>query len=153
MYPSIEAASPEAIKTFQEEKLRTLMGYLDSHSAFYQKRFKDAGVQASEIRTLEDLQKLPVTTKDDLHKYNDEFICVPREKIVDYITTSGTLGDPVTFTMTQQDLDRLAYNEYISFLCADGSPSDIYQLMVTLDRRFMAGLAYFLGLKKMGAGV
>ncbi len=153
IYPSIEAASPEAIKTFQEEKLRTLMGYLDAHSTFYQKRFREAGMKASEIRTLEDLRKLPVTTKDDLHKYNDEFICVPREKIVDYITTSGTLGDPVTFTMTQQDLDRLAYNEYISFLCADGSPTDIYQLMVTLDRRFMAGLAYFLGLKKMGAGV
>ena len=55
--------------------------------------------------------------------------------------------------MTENDLERLAYNEYISFLCAGGSPTDIYQLMVTMDRRFMAGLAYFSGIRKIGAGV
>ncbi|MGE5424074.1 MAG: phenylacetate--CoA ligase family protein, partial [Syntrophothermus sp.] len=46
-----------------------------------------------------------------------------------------------------------AYNEAISFTCADGSPSDIYQLMTTIDRRFMAGLAYFMGIRMMGAGI
>ncbi len=59
----------------------------------------------------------------------------------------------MTFPLTDKDLDRLAYNEYISFVCADGDPDDIFQLMTTLDRRFMAGLAYFLGIRKLGAGV
>jgi phenylacetate-CoA ligase len=47
----------------------------------------------------------------------------------------------------------LAYNEKISLECAGGTKEDIYQLMTTLDRRFMAGLAYFLGIKEMRAGV
>jgi phenylacetate-CoA ligase len=100
-----------------------------------------------------DLAAIPVTTKEMLQKNNMDFLCVERSKIIDYITTSGTLGEPVTFTMTENDLERLAYNEYISFLCAGGSPTDIYQLMVTMDRRFMAGLAYFSGIRKIGAGV
>jgi phenylacetate-CoA ligase len=55
--------------------------------------------------------------------------------------------------MTNKDLDRLAYNEEISFGCANITDKDIVQLMVTLDRRFMAGMAYFLGLKNIGAGM
>ena len=51
------------------------------------------------------------------------------------------------------DLERLAYNECNSFKCSDGNPDDIYQLMVTLDRRFMAGLAYFMGVRKLGASI
>ena len=74
-------------------------------------------------------------------------------KIIDYITTSGTLGDPVTFGCTDKDLDRLAYNEMKSFSCAGVKPGNIVQLMTTLDKRFMAGLAYFLGIRKLGASV
>ncbi|HTE11362.1 MAG TPA: AMP-binding protein, partial [Chitinophagaceae bacterium] len=51
------------------------------------------------------------------------------------------------------DLQRLAFNEYSSFLCADGKPADIYQLMLTLDRQFMAGMAYYAGIRKLGAGI
>jgi phenylacetate-CoA ligase len=63
------------------------------------------------------------------------------------------LGDPVTFGCTEKDLQRLAYNEKKSFECAGVKPGDIVQLMTTLDKRFMAGLAYFLGLRELGAGV
>ena len=102
---------------------------------------------------MSDLRHIPVTTKDHLQQNNEAFICVPKENIVDYITTSGTMGDPVTFAMTDKDLDRLAYNEAISFTCADGGKGDIYQLMTTIDRRFMAGLAYFLGIRMLGASI
>ena len=82
-----------------------------------------------------------------------EILRVPREKVIDYITTSGTMGDPVTFGCTEKDLQRLAYNEKKSFECAGVGPGSIVQLMVTLDKRFMAGLAYFLGIRELGAGV
>lgn len=72
---------------------------------------------------------------------------------MDYITTSGTLGDPVTFGCTDADLERLAYNEMKSFSCAGLKPGNIVQLMTTLDKRFMAGLAYFLGVRKLGASI
>ena len=152
-FPEIERASAEDIRSFQNRKLDELLTYLQCYSPFYSEIFRINRIEISNIRTLDDLTHLPVTTKKDLQERNQDFFCVPRDKIVDYITTSGTLGDPVTFAMTDKDLDRLAYNEAISFTCAGGSSKDIYQLMTTLDRRFMAGLAYFLGIRKMGASV
>ena len=152
-FPEIERSPSEEIKKFQESKLQQQLLYLSANSKFYADLFERNKVNINRVKTIEDLVHIPPTTKEDLQKRNEEFICVPKQSIIDYITTSGTLGDPVTFAMTDKDLDRLAYNEAISFTCADGSPSDIYQLMTTIDRRFMAGLAYFMGIRLMGAGV
>jgi phenylacetate-CoA ligase len=153
LYPEIQTLSPSEVKELQERKLQELISYVNTNSRFYKERFAQFGIDYSEIKTLHDLQKIPVTTKDDLYQRNNDFICVDPEKIIDYVTTSGTLGDPVTFVLTDKDLERLAYNEHMSLACAEGSNKEIYQLMTTIDRRFMAGMAYFLGLKRMGAGV
>ena len=149
----IQFAAPEEIKKFQEERLREELRYLADHSRFYQAMFRNESVDIRDIRTLEDLRQLPVTTKKDLQQQNDDFLCVSRREVIDYVTTSGTLGDPVTFALTEEDLDRLAYNEALSFATVGCTPDDIIQLMVTIDRRFMAGLAYFLGARKLGCGV
>ena len=151
--PCIETQPTAIIKQFQEKKLAVALAYLSDHSAFYQRMFNEHRIDIKKIRTLEDLTAVPFTDKSDLQTHNKDFICVPQHKIVDYITTSGTLGDPVTFAMTDADLDRLAYNEQISFQCAGAKPGDIFQLMTTIDKRFMAGLAYFLGIRKLGAGI
>ncbi|HRG38328.1 MAG TPA: AMP-binding protein [Bacteroidia bacterium] len=153
MLPKIETTTLQEQKKYQEQQLPVLLEYLQKNSRFYAASFQKNKIDISKIKTLEDLQQLPVTTKDDIQHNNDDFICVPPVKIIDYITTSGTLGDPVTFPLTDKDLERLAYNEYISFVCAGATSDDIFQLMTTLDRRFMAGLAYFLGIRKLGAGV
>ncbi|MBB6370984.1 phenylacetate--CoA ligase family protein [Chryseobacterium shigense] len=152
-YPAIEKSGIEEIKKFQEQKLQELMPYLETHSPFYQKLFKENNINPADIRTLEDLQKIPTTTKNDLQQYNHDFFCITPDKIVDYSTTSGTLGDPVTFGLSDGDLERLAYNEAISFACAGIQKGDVVQMITTIDKRFMAGLAYFLGLRKMGASV
>lgn len=153
LFPDIERQDANVIKHFQEEKLRETLAYLNTQSPFYKQHFKKHHIDISRIKTLEDLRSIPVTTKDDIQLSNDDFLCVPRNKVIDYVTTSGTLGDPVTFAMTEKDLQRLAYNEAISFVCAGGQSSDVYQLMTTIDRRFMAGLAYFMGIRMMGAGI
>ncbi|MCD9854043.1 AMP-binding protein [Epilithonimonas sp. JDS] len=138
---------------FQEEKLREQLQYLNEKSPYYQKLFKDHNIDINEIRTLEDLVKIPTTSKNDIQANNQDFFCVPHSEIVDYSTTSGTLGDPVTFGLSDKDLERLAYNEAISFACAGIQKGDVVQMITTIDKRFMAGLAYFLGLRKMGASV
>lgn len=153
MIPKIELADPSEIKASQEEQLVKALDYVSKNSPYYKRLFEAQNISVSDIKTLEDLQKLPVTTKADLQQFNDDFLCVPQNEIIDYATTSGTLGDPVTFGMTDGDLERLAYNEAISFDCAGIAAGDIVQLMTTIDRRFMAGLAYFLGLRKMKVGV
>jgi len=153
MRPNIEFQPPSDIKSFQEQKLAEQLIFLYENSRFYQDLFRKNNIDITKIKTLEDLTLIPVTNKDDLQERNEDFICVPKNRIIDYITTSGTLGDPVTFAMTDHDLERLAYNEAISFAVADGNAEDTYQLMTTIDRRFMAGLAYFLGVRKLGAGI
>jgi phenylacetate-CoA ligase len=153
MTPEIEKASRAEIKLFQEKELRKLLLYLDEHSVFYKRLFKEHNIAIETISTLEDLAKIPLTTKEQLQRNNDDFLCVPRERIIDYVTTSGTLGEPVTFALTDNDLERLAYNEAIAFDCVGVGKDDVMQLMTTMDRRLMAGLAYFLGARKLGAGI
>lgn len=149
----IEYKSTEEIKQFQEELLAIALRYLNENSVYYKRMFRKWDIDIEKIKTIEDLVKIPFTEKKDLQLFNEDFLCCPKEKVIDYITTSGTLGDPVTFGCTDSDLDRLAYNEKKSFECAGVKPGNIVQLMTTLDKRFMAGLAYFLGIRKLGASV
>lgn len=151
LIPKIETASAKEIQAFQDQKLARQLIYLSEFSPYYKTVFKKNNIDIDTIKTVDDLVKLPVTTKTDLQEHNDEFFCVPKSKIIDYVTTSGTLGKPVTFGLTEKDLERLTYNEAISLACAGIQNGDVVQLMTTLDRRFMAGLAYFLGLRKIGA--
>jgi phenylacetate-CoA ligase len=142
-----------SIKNRQEQQLRETIAYVAQHSSFYKKLFHQQSIVPAAIQTIADLQRLPFTTKDDLQSENKDFICVSADKIIDYVTTSGTLGEPVTIVMTEKDLERLAINECESLRCTGGSEKEIYQLMTTMDRRFMAGLAYFMGARKLGAGI
>jgi phenylacetate-CoA ligase len=151
--PEIETQPPAQVKSFQEEKLKSLLQHLALNSPFYKKLFSEHNINVDEVNTLEDLHNLPTTSKDDLQKHNWDFLCVPRNEIAEYTSTSGTMGKPVTVALTQNDLQRLAYNECISFACASGTSDDVYQLMLTLDRQFMAGIAYYQGIQKLGASV
>lgn len=152
-YPEIEFQPLDVIKKYQEERLVETIKYLNENSPYYKRLFAENHIDISKINTIESLQGIPFTEKNDLQRYNDDFLCVPKEKIVDYITTSGTTGEPVVFACSEKDLQRLAYNEKISFMCAGLRSGNILQLMTTMDKRFMAGLAYFLGIRELGASI
>ncbi|HLV24295.1 MAG TPA: AMP-binding protein [Moheibacter sp.] len=151
--PEIETKSPQEIKAFQEDLLKKQLVYLKQNSPYYAHLFRNENIDIESILSLEDLAKLPLTTKDELQKYNEKFLCVPKYEVADYVSTSGTSGDPVLVALTDEDLDRLAYNESLSYQCAGLDKNSVLQLTTTLDRRFMAGLAYFLGARKAGIGV
>jgi phenylacetate-CoA ligase len=154
MYKPEAAYQPKnTVQLMQEEKLQQLLAYLNTHSPFYKEFFAIHTIDIATIKTLNDLKKIPFTTKEHLQQRNNDFLCVPQNEVIEYSSTSGTLGSPVTIALTENDLNRLAYNEYCSFTCADGSANDIYQLMLTLDRQFMAGMAYYSGIRKIGAGI
>ena len=151
--PETAFLSKEEITALQEKKLQETIAYLNEHSPFYKEFFSKARFNPSGIKTMEDLSVIPVTIKEDLQQRNEDFLCVPRNKIIEYSSTSGTLGNPVTIMLTENDLARLACNEYASFVSTEGSVNDIYQIMLTLDRQFMAGMAYYSGIHKLGAGI
>jgi phenylacetate-CoA ligase len=148
---NIEFQTTEEIRSMQQQRLADLLKYVSVHSSYYQNLFQQYHINPDKI-SLDNLHELPFTTKDNLACSNDDFLCVDKNQIADFVTTSGTMSDPVTFYLTSADLDRLAYNEAISLQCADGSSNDIFQLMTTIDKLFMAGIAYYLGIRKLGAG-
>lgn len=147
--PEIERKSEREIRLFQEKRLKILLDYLEKNSLFYRNHFERSGISPKKIEHLEDLEAIPPTRKQDLQERANDFLCVKQEKIIDYLTTSGTSGDPVIYAMTENDLKRLAYNEYLGFTCADCTRHEVFQLMTTIDRRFMAGMAYFLGSRRL----
>lgn len=152
-YPDLQFSSVREIKSFQNLALRDNLNYIASESPYYKRLFVQEGIDVLKIRSIEDLKYLPTTNKSVLQQHNKDFFAVPQEDIIDYTTTSGTLGRPVVVPLSENDLTRLAYNERNSFTTAGLCRQDILQLMLTLDKRFMAGMAYFLGARDMGMGV
>ena len=136
----------------QWQRIQQQLSYTFRTSKFYQEAWKQYSIQVDSITSYEDFSKLPITTKEQLQQYNEDFISIPQEQIIDHVTTSGTLGEPVSYYLNEYDLERLAENESRSFKLAGITRQDKVLITTTLDRRFMAGMAYFLGLRKLGAG-
>lgn len=133
------------------KELQGLLAYLTANSPFYKEILAGHTELADNIGQLSDLRQFPFTTKQDVQERYRDFLCVPRSAVKEYMATSGTMGKPVTIALSDSDLERLAYNEHQSFLCADGHAGETYQLALTLDRQFMAGIAYYSGIRAMGA--
>jgi len=142
----------ESDQKTQWQKIQQQLSYTFRTSKFYQEAWQQNSIQVDNILSYEEFSKLPITTKEQLQQYNEDFISIPQEDIIDHVTTSGTLGEPVSFYLNEHDLDRLAENESRSFKLAGITNHDKVLITTTLDRRFMAGMAYFLGLRKLGAG-
>lgn len=99
------------------------------------------------------LASVPLLEKQTLSERNLDFLCVPRERVVEIVTTSGTTGNPLLWMLTEADVKRLAVNEQLSFGCAGLTARDTVLVAVALDRCFMAGMAYWLGLRETGCGI
>lgn len=145
--------NPESISKEQWKLFKAQLDYIAKNSPYYHGLFEKMDISPGDIASFEDLHKLPLTSKEQLQKFNKDFISIPEDDIIDFVTTSGTLGSPVNFALNDADLERLAENEYRSFKIAGLQRTDKVQITTTLDRRFMAGMAYFLGLRKLGAGI
>lgn len=128
------------------------LAYAKKNSPFYAEKLVDIHL-SKEIVNEDFLLSIPFTTKEDLSQRNRDFLAVQISKVAEYVTTSGTSGDPVTIFLTKNDLLRLAQNEKASLSCTGADSNDIFQLMTTIDRQFMAGLAYYLGVQEMDAGM
>ncbi len=132
------------------QQLQKAISYLSNKSPFYQQWIQTQKVLPLQILEVAHLSQLATVSKKDFAENNFDFLCCERQQIADYCTTSGTTGAPVTIALTPNDLLRLAHNEAHTFQLAQLSNSDICMLMLTLDRQFMAGIAYYEGLRLLG---
>lgn len=143
--------SAMARENYWLKALNEHIAYLRKNSWYYKDQLVWAGPEASELEELSDIKNFPFTEKDDIASRNQDFLCVPMEKVRDIVTTSGTLGGSVASFLTEKDLNRLGENEAGSYRLAGCTSEDTFQLLTTIDKRFMAGLAYFLGSNVLGA--
>ena len=141
----------EAMTCIGWQGVKETLSYVFAHSRYYQRIFQEINAQPEDFSDLESFRAFPLTTKQDLAKNLRDFWCVEEKQIVDISTTSGTTGHPTLYPMTYADVERLGVNEYLSFRCAGLDENDSVILAVTMDRCFMAGLAYYEGLTRIGA--
>jgi phenylacetate-CoA ligase len=130
----------------QQRRWYEAIAYVRAHSPFYRELFRDAPARPAP-------GDLPTTDKRMLSEHNAGLLCVPRERVVEVVSTSGTTGHPLVWMLTEPDMRRLALNEKLSFECAGFSAEDTVLVAVALDRCFIAGLAYTLGLRELGCAV
>lgn len=145
-----EFCSSDEIRFLQESRLRSHLEYVAMHSPFYRAMFRERGIDVAGI-TMDSLASLPLTDKTILGEQNDSFLAAPMSKIVDIVLSSGTTGKSTKVMYTENDLRRLAYNEEISFASCGLNADDVVLLTCTIDRCFIAGLAYFSGVRSLGA--
>lgn len=119
---------------------------------FYRQRLAALELEPARF-SLADLASLPLTSRHDLEAAPSAFLAAPPERQIDLALTSGSTGAPILVPYTAGDLDRLAFNEQLNFWGAGIRAHDRILLCVTLDRCFVAGLAYYQGLVKLGATV
>ncbi len=122
-------------------------------SPFYRKRLRDLAINIDDITSVAGLAGLPLTERRDLDRADNAFHAAPDSAMADIALTSGTTGNSVVVPYTAQDLKRLAFNETMAFWGAGIRPTDRILICVTLDRCFIAGLAYYSGLIELGASV
>ncbi|MEM2922029.1 MAG: phenylacetate--CoA ligase [Candidatus Bathyarchaeia archaeon] len=103
--PTIEKMPKKELTKLQRKKLRNILSYVYKHSAFYRRRFDNFEVKPDDIKSIEDLKKLPFTVKNDFREtYPTGMFCVPQSQILRYHASSGTTGKPTLVSYTKNDI-------------------------------------------------
>lgn len=149
LHPELETLDRQGIEALQLERLQKTVKHC-MNSPFYKKRFEENGLTPESIRSLEDLQKIPFTTKQDLRdNYPFGLASVPLEKAVRLHSSSGTTGNPTVILHTQKDLDEWA-NAVARCLHMVGlRPGDVFQNSSGYGM-FTGGLGFQYGAERLG---
>ena len=147
--PEAETMSVEQLRELQLERLQHTVRHC-MNSPFYREKFQELGITPDDIRSLEDVRKLPFTSKDDLREhYPFGLACVPLKDCVRLHSSSGTTGNPTVVLHTQKDLEEWA-NAVARCLWMVGSrPEDVFQNSAGYGM-FTAGLGFQYGAEKIG---
>ena len=147
--PEVETLSREEIETLQLERLKETVAHC-MNSPFYKKRFEEAGLTVDDIKTLDDIRKIPFTTKQDLRDtYPFGIASVPLEQCTRLHSSSGTTGNPTVILHTSQDLDEWANQVARNLWMVGLRPTDVFQNSSGYGM-FTGGLGFQYGAEKMG---
>ncbi|AWR99053.1 phenylacetate--CoA ligase family protein [Metallosphaera hakonensis] len=150
------ALSKEDIESVQMFRLRRVIRRVYESSPFYRKVFKERNLTPEDIRSKEDLKRIPFTTKGDLREkgypYGGEFLTVSLEEIVGWHMTSGTTGVPTVGAYTSSDVELWANLVARSLRTAGVTRKDVIANVYGYGL-FTGGMGLHLGAQKLGAKV
>ena len=159
--PQIETLPPEELKSLQWRCLKAQLQYNYDTSVYYrEEKFHKAGITPQDVKTFEDFQKIPLMTKDEHRRIQEESLrrfghpyglitCAPIEKIIRINSTSGTTGQPTLYTLTKNDVDVLNEMHARKYWRTGLRPGNIVLQALSLSM-FTGGLPLSDGLQAMG---
>lgn len=149
--PEMECMSREDMKKLQSERLAVTVKRCYEMVPFYKRKMDELGVKPEDIKSIDDVTKLPFTTKYDLRdEYPFGLQAVPMDKIRRIHASSGTTGKPVVGTYTQADLDMWSECCARVFAVGDIGPGDVVQVSYGYGL-FTGGLGAHDGAARLGA--
>jgi len=122
----IETLPRERLEEIQLQRFRERMQYVYEQSPMYKRKYDEAGIKPSDIRTLDDIQHVPFTAKEELresqaqHPPWGDFICIPPEEGVRVFQTTGTTGIPVKAILNKRDWTVHFYEQFMHFMYGYG---------------------------------
>ena len=149
----IETMPRTKMRELQLERLKYIVRYCYDNVPFYKKRFDENGIDPDCIKSLEDIKRIPPTTKADLRdNYPFGMFAMPRKKIVRLHASSGTTGKPTVVGYTKNDLDIWAENMARLVYGVGANEDSIVQICFGYGL-FTGALGLHYGLEKVGASV
>ena len=141
------------LRRLQGERLRDAVKRAYDHVPFYRRKLDEHGVKPEHIRSIDDIEKLPFTTKDDFRdNYPFGLFAVPLREIVRVHASSGTTGKPTVVGYTKEDVDVWAQTVARTLGCGGGTADDVLQVAYGYGL-FTGGLGLHFGGEKLGATV
>ena len=149
--PELECASREVLHYIQSKRLRKLVERCYNNVPLYKQRMDEAGILPGDIKDIDDVKKLPFTTKQDLRDtYPFGLFAVPREELARIHASSGTTGKQTVVGYTKADVDAWATGAARSIVMAGGTKADLVHVSYGYGL-FTGGLGLHYGAEKLGA--
>ena len=149
--PELECASREVLHYIQSKRLRKLVERCYNNVPLYKQRMDEAGILPGDIKDIDDVKKLPFTTKQDLRDtYPFGLFAVPREELARIHASSGTTGKQTVVGYTKADIDAWATGAARSIVMAGGTKADLVHVSYGYGL-FTGGLGLHYGAEKLGA--
>jgi phenylacetate-CoA ligase len=153
IWDKVETLPPVEMEKLQVERLRAGIDRISKTVPFYKSKLSEAGVTADSIRSLEDLDRLPLTTKADLRDhYPFGLVAVPMKEVIRLHASSGTTGKPTVVAYTRNDImlwsDLMARTYAAAGVTADDVVHNAYGYGL-----FTGGLGFHYGAERLGAAV
>jgi phenylacetate-CoA ligase len=150
---TIETMPRKQLKELQLTKLKMAVKHCYENSAFYKRKLKTAGITPESIKTLEDLQKIPFTAKNDLRdNYPMGLVAVDSAEVVEIHASSGTTGNPIIGAYTRSDMDVWQELMARSIYTSGGRKEDVIHIAYGYGL-FTGGLGFHYGAQKIGTEI